>query len=287
MVNAMQNSHMMSTFFFPNDKAFQELLLSVSLDMEDLLEDVKSLKAILLYHVYESEARYVFSIDKREETLVMYSGQSIKIRKGLRSGALPSLVDEMGRDVTVLEADIPAGRSAIYIIDKVLLPEFRTVFDLLDHNPLGLFYATSAAIKRSQLDERYSNPDQPLVLLAPTDKAWNHLAASKNLTLSQLFKDKSLLQQILDRHTLKGNNVIDFGQELRELEVGNTVTKPSYMDQVNVSLSSSNNEGTTAISKQQPSHLYVAINGVEANIVTERMRGTGAWNVYGVDRVLL
>ncbi|GAX80428.1 hypothetical protein CEUSTIGMA_g7867.t1 [Chlamydomonas eustigma] len=290
MLTAMQNPYMMSTFFFPTDKAFRELLFAANVEMEDLLAEPKSLKAVVLYHVHENMARYLYSIDKREEKLVMYSGHSIMIRKG-RGDSLPSIQDELGRDIAVLEADVPAGRCAIYIIDNVMLPEFKTVFDLLDHNPMGLFSVTSAAIKRSQLDERYSNPDQPLVLLAPTEAAWSRLAASRNMTLSQLFRDKDLLQQVLNHHTLKvKGKVDDMSQELRS---GNSIVNPTYMDQVNVTMSSRldassphETESNTTSSQQLPA-LFATINGVEANIVTERIKGTGAWNVYGVDRVLL
>jgi hypothetical protein len=34
-------------------------------------------------------------------------------------GTKPTLVDEMGREALILEADVPAGKSAVHIIDKV------------------------------------------------------------------------------------------------------------------------------------------------------------------------
>ena len=37
----------------------------------------------------------------------------------------PMLMDEIGREVRLLEADVPAGKSAIYVIDKV-----RALWDL-------------------------------------------------------------------------------------------------------------------------------------------------------------
>ena len=36
-------------------------------------------------------------------------------------GDKPMLMDEIGREVRLLEADVPAGKSAVYVIDKVRL----------------------------------------------------------------------------------------------------------------------------------------------------------------------
>ena len=63
-------------------QAFQEVLDAASLSLSDLLADTKSLRTLVLYHVHNTESRFLYSLDLDGERLSMYNDHGLLIKMG-------------------------------------------------------------------------------------------------------------------------------------------------------------------------------------------------------------
>jgi uncharacterized surface protein with fasciclin (FAS1) repeats len=97
------------TVFAPTDEAFEAVPQET---LDALAEDQEMLRAVLLYHVVEGEARAsdVASMSSAE-TL---NGDSVR----LRASGDTVRVDR----ARVVKADVPASNGVIHVIDRVLIP---------------------------------------------------------------------------------------------------------------------------------------------------------------------
>ena len=97
------------TVFAPTDEAFAKLPAGT---VEALLEDVDTLKDILLYHVVPSKVPASVAVTLTEAT--MANGKMVDIEKA-EDGLFIN-------DSKVIKADIDAKNGVIHVIDTVLLP---------------------------------------------------------------------------------------------------------------------------------------------------------------------
>jgi hypothetical protein len=136
---------------------------------------------------------------------VMYNKHAVTV--GARwDGGGTALVDELGRSALVVEADVPCGRSSCHVINKVLMPGFRTIAELLTHNPdpSGNLAITAFAVGEAREAARYHDAAANLTLLAPTNAAWHALARARGVSLETLIADRALMDSVLDQMTLTG-----------------------------------------------------------------------------------
>lgn len=56
--DALRGKHVMATFFFPVNEAFEEVLRAGNLTLEEFMSDPISVRAVVLYHVADSQAYY-------------------------------------------------------------------------------------------------------------------------------------------------------------------------------------------------------------------------------------
>jgi hypothetical protein len=63
-------------------QAFQEVLTASSLSLDDLLSDTASLRALVLYHVLNTESRFLHSLKHDGERLGMYNNHGVLVKKG-------------------------------------------------------------------------------------------------------------------------------------------------------------------------------------------------------------
>lgn len=285
MADALQNDVMMSTFFFPTNDAFEEIMDSADFSIEELMNDKRSLQMMLMYHVLDSEVRYSETMTEAEE-MVAYNGHNLTVSG---SGSNLAVLDDMGRVATLVQRDVPCGRSAVHVIDRVLVPMFTTIFQLLKHNPLGQFGTTLAALRLSHLSKRYNNASLPLVMLAPTEEAWRKLSIAMGQTLEHLLADPVLLDTIFNQTTLLGS--------LSDFDEGKTssMTLPSFLDTpMYLHLDANSHQLLASLVPRDAWEEMTASEwraaehaGTAAGVMTERMVGLGPWQVYGVDSVLL
>ena len=210
------------------------------------------------------------------EEITMHNGHEVvlqKMEEGKGEGLI--VVDEMGREARILEVEVKAGKGAVHIIDTCLVPAFASITEILAHNPLGLFSITKRAILQSSDPSRYSDPSNQIVLLAPTDEAWKDLAIARNSTVSELLKDKDLLDGVLSHHTLKGIMTVESMDKLEK--GGKGEVKNSYSSDDTLIKLHRNGEGVALASHGGRVALFVQ---------EEPMYGLGNWTLFEVKSIL-
>ena len=240
------------TVFAPTDAAFEALAagLGVSLDdaVKGLIADPELLTAALLYHVVPGNipaAEVVTLNGKDVETL---SGETWTI---IVAGEKVSIEDGFGRMVNVIDVDVPASNGVIHVIDTVLegaepaygsdapsaaptTPEYTPYDEEFDGSAsqtvvedlaaAGSFTVLIELLTAGGQLETLSGPG-PFTVFAPTDAAFEAIAAQMGVPLEELVTSVSISQLIdavarhvvsgkITRAKLEGMN----GQELKTLE---------------------------------------------------------------------
>jgi uncharacterized surface protein with fasciclin (FAS1) repeats len=177
------------TVFAPTDEAFAKLPEGT---VAELLkpENKAKLVAILTYHVVPGT---LMAADVVTSTgAVTLNGQRFAI-KASESGV-------MVRDANVVKTDILCNNGVIHVIDRVILPETRTIPEVAA--AAGSFKTLLAAVKAAGLAETLMGKG-PFTVFAPTDEAFGKLPAG---TLAELLKpeNKAKLVEILNYHVVPG-----------------------------------------------------------------------------------
>lgn len=207
------------TLFAPTNDAFDALQRQLGdEDFEALLDDTSRLIEILQYHVIEgvfTSEQISMALDGREGSFGVQSlqGQYLDVS----SGAASVQVDAASLVPDAL--DIVGTNGVIHTINRVLLPEDRTIGAILsdfasDLDPqfatlLGLLQVADPAI-----NEVLDNPDERLTLLAPTDAALEMLGDDLEVLL---IEESERLTNLLQRHLLV-ETIYSDGLALRLLE---------------------------------------------------------------------
>lgn len=177
------------TVFAPTDEAFAALPEGT---VESLLEPANrdALRAVLTYHVISGEVPVARVGSLRSAKTV--NGQQLEL--AVEEGRIR--VDE----ATVLTADLRAANGIIHVIDRVLLPEEKSIVGLAQG--AGTFGTLLAAAKAAGLAGTLSD-DGPFTVFAPTDEAF---AALPEGTVDELLAEEGLgtLKRILTYHVLAG-----------------------------------------------------------------------------------
>ena len=191
------------TVFAPTDAAFEALGEET---LNAVLADQELLTSILLFHavpgIYMS-SDVVAALEDSDGAFSLPSaqGQYIDFK-----------MDEMGISVNgnamlVMDMlDIEAANGVIHVIDAVILPETRTIADIVIDSALAeepqftmLLKAVNAA--DTAVLEALIDPEAELTVFAPTDAAFEALGEE---TLNAVLADQELLTSILLYHVLAG-----------------------------------------------------------------------------------
>lgn len=204
------------TVFAPTDAAFAALRENLGDDaFNAVLADQKALSDILLFHVVNGK---VMSADvvaalaastegKAEGTLGAFSvpslqGQYIDIAQTEDGG-----ITINGANLNLNMVDIEAANGVIHVIDSVILPESRTIAELVvdtaGQKEGAEFTSLLAAVQAADPSvlEALSNPEAELTVFAPTDAAF---AALGEDTLKAVLADQPALSDILRYHVVPG-----------------------------------------------------------------------------------
>lgn len=169
------------TVFAPTDAAFAQLSAK---------PDRAALQRILKFHVIPGRvtASALLSMN-RAQTL---NGQRLEFR--LDGGRLQV------NGGTVTTANLECSNGIIHVIDRVLMPEERTLVEIAASNKS--FRTLVAAVEAADLTDALSG-DGPFTVLAPTDAAFAKLPRG---ALANLLKpeNKQKLIQILKYHVIAG-----------------------------------------------------------------------------------
>lgn len=177
------------TVFAPTDEAFAKLPEGT---VATLLkpENKAQLTAVLTYHVVSGRVLAADVVKLNGARTV--NGQRVDIKAG--SGGVT--VD----GAKVVTTDIACSNGVIHVIDRVILPESKTIPAVAAG--AGTFQTLLAAAKAAGLVEALSGKG-PLTVFAPTDEAFKKLPAG---AVESLLKpeNKSKLARVLTYHVVPG-----------------------------------------------------------------------------------
>ncbi len=207
VLEALSSPDVELTVFAPTDAAFNALFEELGEEATDaILGDPEMLAEILYYHVVEGAADSTTVVGLLEENEGFFSVQTVQgqyIDIELTDEGI--FIDDA---LLVLEmVDIVASNGIIHVIDAVLVPEFRTiaevVIDFSSDEEAPEFTTLLAAVLAADpaVVEALSNEEASLTVFAPTDAAF---AALGEDTINAVLADQELLTTILLYHVLDG-----------------------------------------------------------------------------------
>ncbi len=178
------------TVFAPTDQAFSDLAVALNTDINGLLA-LPNLADILTYHVLGSE---VMAADVTNGLIA----QPLSTTNSLKM-TVNSTGDVFANHAQVVSTDITSDNGVVHVLDAVVLPS-ETVVDVAIDN--GFSTLTSAVIE-AELLPALTNPLSEFTVFAPTDQAFDNLAAELNTDINGILALPNL-GDILLYHTLDG-----------------------------------------------------------------------------------
>ncbi|MBI1281974.1 MAG: fasciclin domain-containing protein [Anaerolineaceae bacterium] len=189
------------TVFAPTDAAFAAIPADT---LKAVLADQELLTNILLFHVVPGAVMskdvvgLLDAADGSPVSVKTLQGQHIDITKNEAGDILIN-----GAKLDLKMVDIEASNGVIHVIDTVIMPETRTVAEIVT-DAAGMtdkpeFATLLTAVKAADpaVLETLSNPDATLTVFAPTDAAFAAVPAD---TLKAVLADQKQLTSILLYH---------------------------------------------------------------------------------------
>jgi transforming growth factor-beta-induced protein len=181
------------TVFAPTNDAFAALLAKLGITAEQLLAS-PDLASILTYHVVAGKVTAADVVKLNKATTVNGKDIMIEVKDG-------SVI--LNGSIKVIITDIMASNGVIHVIDGVLLPPADpkpSIVDIAVGNPD--FSTLVAALKAADLVDALSGKG-PFTVFAPTNAAFEKLAASLHLEVADLLELPNL-SGILLYHVASG-----------------------------------------------------------------------------------
>jgi transforming growth factor-beta-induced protein len=226
ILELLSNPEAELTVFAPTDAAFAALSEALMADMtaeevSAMLTDSDVLTAVLGHHVIDGvvmSADVVAMLEGGQFNVETLTGQSVTISQVTEEMAMmtPEADMEMmemmapgiyvdGAMINLEMVDIVASNGVIHVIDAVLVPEFRSIAEIVVE-AAGMeegaeFTTLLAAVSAADpaVLEALSNPDAVLTVFAPTDAAF---AALGEETIAAVLADQAMLTDILLYHVI-------------------------------------------------------------------------------------
>jgi uncharacterized surface protein with fasciclin (FAS1) repeats len=274
------------TVFAPTDAAFAALAESLGAEaFASVLADPEALTGILTFHVVPGKimsADVVALLEASKEGMMEEGAMGSTSVQSLNGQFIDIAESDMG--ITVNSAnlnlemvDIEASNGVIHVIDAVILPESRTIAEIVIESAAAetpefatLLAAVSAA--DPAVLELLSDPEAEVTVFAPTDAAF---AAVGEETLSAVLADQAMLTSILQYHVMPGavysTDVAALVEENMDAVMGDGVELPTALEGNSVVLTV-NEEGQLFLNDSQI-------------IVTDIDAGNGV--IHVIDAVLL
>ncbi|MCS7071068.1 MAG: fasciclin domain-containing protein [Anaerolinea sp.] len=232
VLEALSDPEAELTVFAPTDAAFAALAEALGEEaFNGVLADQEALTGILLFHVLGSvvtaedvAALFGEEMEPGVVSVETLNGQSIDIA-----------LDEEGvitiNGAGLVTTDIMASNGVIHVIDAVILPETKTLAEVVvaaTEAETPEFTTLLAAVSAADpaVLEALSNPDAELTVFAPTDAAFAALAeALGEEAFNGVLADQEQLTNILLYHVVEGVfSSTDVAAALAEMMDGVTLT---------------------------------------------------------------
>jgi len=251
----LQNSSSELTIFAPTDQAFENLATALGTDINGLLA-LPNLADILTYHVLGTE---VPSSTITNGTIVqpLSTSNTLKI-------TLTGMGDVFVNQAQVTMPDVDADNGVVHILDAVVLPS-ETVVDVAIDNG---FTSLTTAVVTAELLPALTNPLAELTVFAPTDQAFENLAADLGTDLAGVLASPNL-SDILLYHVVSGENL---SASLSDGMMIPTLFGPSLTVSVSTSdvmINSSNVTTVDVLSDNGVVHVLDAVLTQTANSINE------------------
>lgn len=191
LLPALTNPLAALTVFAPTNQAFDDLAAALNTDINGLLA-LPNLADVLLYHVIGSE---VLSGDLSNGLIAppLSSTNTLKI-------TVTSNSEVFINQAQVTLADVLADNGVVHVLNEVVLP-FETVVDVAIDNG---FTSLTAAVIEAELLPALTDPFAELTVFAPTNQAFDDLAAALGTDLNGVLASPNLTE-ILLYHVVSGN----------------------------------------------------------------------------------
>lgn len=198
------------TVFAPTDAAFAKLPKGT---VESLLEpeNKDKLRAVLLYHVVPGRALAEDVVSKKAWTTAM--GQRVDITTPHGGAQIDG--------VSIVKTDIEASNGVIHVIDRVIMPETRTIPEVAD--AAGSFATLLTAVKTAGLADTLMG-EGPYTVFAPTDEAFAKLGTKVQDLLEP--ENRDTLVKILTSHVVPGRVYADQVAAMHEAETLSGASAP-------------------------------------------------------------
>jgi transforming growth factor-beta-induced protein len=193
LLPALQDPFATYTVFAPSDVAFDNLATALGTDISGLLA-LPNLSDILLYHVLGSEVASG-AITNGDIVDALNTDNTIKMTK-------TSMGAVYANQAKVTLADVGADNGTVHAIDGVILP-YETVVDVAIDNG---FTSLTAAVVKAELLPALTDPLGTYTVFAPTDAAFDNLAANLGTDLAGVLALPNLADVLL-YHVLGSVNV--------------------------------------------------------------------------------
>lgn len=180
------------TLFAPTNKAFENLPVLIKRSLKD---DPAKLKEILGYHLIP-ERKWTYEFGK--DLLVTSVSEPHKLRlNSFRYGKVHSV-----NGACITKANIEACNGVIHVIQKVLLPPTKTIYELINTNPR--FVTLTEAINMTSLRTVLNNTAASFTLFAPTDWAFAKLELNSPGSMETLLANPDEMAEVLEHHLSRG-----------------------------------------------------------------------------------
>ncbi len=176
------------TVFAPTNQAFTDLATALDTDINGLLA-LPNLSDVLTYHVLGSEVP-ASGVNNGAIVTPLFNGNTLKLTK--TTGG-----DVFVNQAEVTMADVEAENGVVHVIDAVVLPS-ETVVDVAIDNG---FTTLVAAVVEGRLLPALTDPFSTLTVFAPTNQAFDQLAAALGVNATDLLSDPNLVD-VLTYHVL-------------------------------------------------------------------------------------
>jgi len=208
----LQDPNAEFTVFAPDDDAFSNLAAALGVTVGDLLA-LDNLSDILLYHVLGAEVPSS-AIVNGDIVTPLNDANTIKLTA---TGDGDVFVNQ----AQVNAADLPTDNGVVHSLDAVILSD-ETVVDVAIDNG---FTALTAAVVTAELLPALTDPFAEYTVFAPSDDAFNNLAAALGTDLEGILANPEL-GNILTYHVLGQevmSSMINNGDIVTPLNDANTI----------------------------------------------------------------
>lgn len=212
VLEALSNPDACLTVFAPTDAAFAAAFEALGEEaVAELLADPEALTSVLLFHVLDGavlSADVVAALEENEGAFSVptLNGQYIDVAGDVENGIT---ID--GANLNLEMIDIQASNGVVHVIDAVILPETRTLAEIVTdaagdtEAPEFTTLLTAVAAADPAVLEALSDPEAELTVFAPTDAAFTALSEALGAeALGAIVADPAQLTPILLYHVVEG-----------------------------------------------------------------------------------